>query len=386
MLLSASLMQPVSLKRIIVFCLPGIGDTILFTPALAWLRRAYPSAHIVMLTMFQGTREAVSTNPDVDEVRHFDFFNARKWEGIRYVWNLRRERFDLSIMAFPSNRLEYNVLNCVVGRRWRAAHRYDHQSWRNLWFLNNIVVREDRARHNVEENLRLMGAIADRVGTETPLTEVDRGPAPALKVVLTAEDEQYADQFLASRGIEPDTMLFGFHTYSSTFKNMHRKCWDKDNFAQLIARLTVEHPSARCLVFSGPHEEAVNRYILDHVDGRVVEVRESRLRRALALMKRCRVFITNDSGPMHLATAIGAPVVALFGPTDWRRLHPWSDRHLVVRRDLPCMPCFYYSTRSLHCVANLDYACMRDITVDEVLVAVRQLLAQTHAKPAIAQT
>ncbi len=360
--------------KIIVFCLPGIGDAILFTPALTVLRRAFPAARIVVITMFQGTADILETNPDLDEVRRFDFFNAAKWDGLRYVWGLRREGFDLSIMPFPSNRREYNVVNWLVGRRWRAGHRYHRHNRRNFYFLHNIRVNEAGTLHNVEENLRLVRAVCDRFGVAVP------DSPPHLKLVLTAEDERYATEFLQSRQLA-GAPLIGLHTYSSTFKNMHRKCWPKENFVELIRRLGEQYPNARFLIFSGPTDRVVNQFIMQQVDGRVRLVEENNLRRAVAILRRSHVFISNDSGLMHLAAAVDVPVVALFGPTDWRRLHPWVQPHVVVRRDLPCMPCFYYSSRPLRCPAGLDYACMRELNVAEVVAAVTGLLAQRQAVP-----
>jgi ADP-heptose:LPS heptosyltransferase len=83
---------------------------------------------------------------------------------------------------------------------------------------------------------------------------------------------------------------------------------------------------------------------------------------------------------MHLAAALGVPVVALFGPTDWRRLRPWGVVHRIVRRELACMPCFRYSSRPLRCEANLDYACMRELSVDAVFAATESLLAETDGE------
>ena len=372
-------------KRVIVFCLPGIGDAMQFTPAMTLLRQALPQAHITAITMFRGTADILSTNPDLNEVRHFDFFNASRLDGLRYIWSLRREGFDISIMTFPSNRLEYNVVNRLVGRRWRAAHRYGRQSWQNLWFLNNVVVRESGTLHNVAENIRLIRALCERVGA--PLAATENVATPELKLTLTVDDEGNAEQFMSKYEIGAETMLFGFHTYSSTFKNMHRKCWEKDSFVQLIHRLCEAHPQARFLIFTGPSDEEVNEYIMKHADGggRTLLVREANLRRAAAVLKRCRVFISNDSGLMHVAGALGVPIVALFGPTNWRRLHPWTPRHVVVRANLPCMPCFHYSSRPLRCVANINFACMREITVDEVFAAVQKLLTQTNANTITAQ-
>jgi len=373
-------------SRIIVFCLPGIGDTVLFTPVLALLRRMFPRARIVAVTMFRGTEHILSTNPDLDEVRHFDFFNAKPWESIRYLWRLRQERFDLSIMSFPSNRLEYNCVNWFVGRRWRAAHRYHRQSWRNLWFLNNITVCETGRHHNVEENLRLLSAIATRLGVPVPPASWDEDRTACLrqyplKLTLLPEDREYGERFLVENNLTTTRLLIGMHTWSSTYKNMARKCWDKDNFVALIRRLSEAHPQARFLLVTGPSDEEVNRYIAERSDHRVVLVREANLRRAVAILSHCGVFVSNDSGVMHLAAAARVPVVALFGPTDWWRLHPWSERHLVVSRKLPCSPCFYYSSRALRCVANLDYACMREITVEEVFQNVQRLLSAESPPP-----
>ena len=359
-------------NRVVVFCLPGIGDAVQFTPALALLRRMLPAAHITAVTMFRGTADVLETNPDLNEVRYFDFFHAGPMTALRYTLALRRAGCDLTIMSFLANRLGYNLVNRLASGRWAAAHRYRHQTWRNAWFLNNITVTEAGHLHNVEENLRLVRAIGERLGLAVP-------DQPAqLKVALTPDDIAYGDGYLAGQGVSPDTLLFGFHTYSSTFKNMHRKCWDKDNFIALIRRLGETHPGARFLLFTGPSDEATNQYIASKLDNRILVIREANLRRAMAMLKRCRVFVSNDSGLLHLGAAVGVPCVALYGPTDWRRLHPWTDRHVIVRRDLPCMPCFYFSSRPLHCPANLDYACMRDITVDEVFAAVERLLPATR--------
>lgn len=351
-----------------MFCLPGIGDAILFTPALAALRKAFPDAHITAITMFRGAADLLEANPDVDAVLRFDFFSAPFWESVRHVLRLRRERFDLSILGFPANRLEYNLLNAAVGRRWRAGHHYDHQRWRNLSFLNNVAVHESASRHNVEENLELVRRVCARTGVAMP--EVDAG----LRVHLTAEDRTWGDAFLAARGLSDCECLIGLHTFSSMFKNMHRKCWDRRNFVLLIERFGALRPGARFLIFSGPSDGPVNDYILGQVGERAVLVAEANLRRALAVLKRCRLFVSNDSALMHLAGALGVPVVALFGPTNWRRLHPWAATHVVVRRDLPCMPCFYYSSRPLRCHAGIDYACMRELAVDDVLAAMQTLL------------
>jgi len=367
-------------KRIAVFCLPGIGDAILFTPALRALRAAFPAAQITAVTMFDGAADVLRTNPDLDTVECFDFFHASVGASLRYVLALRRRRFDVSLLGFPANRREYNVVNALVGRRWRAAHRYRRQRWRNLVFLNNGVVPETHSRHNVEENLALVHALCERIGVPVPVTDT------ALAVHLTPDDLGDGARFLAGHGIAPGDPLIGLHTYSSTFKNMARKCWDKDNFVRLIHRLGDAYPAARFLIFSGPSDGAVNEHIVRHAGAHVVVVAEPQVRAALAVLRHCRIFVSNDSALMHLAGALGVPVVALFGPTNPDRLHPWAAAYSVVGRDLPCMPCFEYSSRPLRCANPQRYACMAELTVDEVVAATHRMLggAARHGSAALA--
>jgi ADP-heptose:LPS heptosyltransferase len=103
-------------NRIIAFCLPGIGDAVLFTPALARLRQAFPEAHITIVTMFSGTADLLATNPDVDDVRHFDFFRAGRFAGLRYIWKLRQEKFDAAIgeLKQASNQNPYNLYRLAL--------------------------------------------------------------------------------------------------------------------------------------------------------------------------------------------------------------------------------------------------------------------------------
>jgi ADP-heptose:LPS heptosyltransferase len=90
------------------------------------------------------------------------------------------------------------------------------------------------------------------------------------------------------------------------------------------------------------------------------------VRQAAALMKKCSLFISNDSGPMHMAAAVGVPTVAIFGPTNPVWVKPWGVKHRIVRLGLPCSPCFRYSPAPLKCAAHIDFACLKDIDVDQV--------------------
>lgn len=364
-------------RRILVLCLSGIGDAARFLPALALLRRSFPEARITVVTMFRGAFELLEYNSHLDDLRCIDFFNSSPAKRIFEALRLRCERFDLSILSFPSNRLEYNIAQWIVGCRWRAAHRYMRQSIQNLWFLNNIVLPEEPHLHNVEENLRLVQEIARRFGVR--LEDSASACGPALSSLPGGDGcRPTASQPPAVPGT--GRLKIAIHPYSSTFKNMHRKCWPAVKFAELVNVLADQYPGARFLLLSGPDDQEVSRRILALVHSPVLLVEDS-LHGVIALLRECDLFIGNDAGITHVAAAAGIPVIAVFGPTDWNKLHPWCEHHIVVKRDLWCMPCFYYSSRPLRCGARMDYACVRELPVADIARAVSAMLARLKRPP-----
>jgi lipopolysaccharide heptosyltransferase II len=141
------------------------------------------------------------------------------------------------------------------------------------------------------------------------------------------------------------------------------KLWGNDKFAELIRRL----PSER-VVLTG---SAAEREQIDKIaQGRRNLVGQTDLFQLAELYRRCQVVVTNDSGPMHLAAAVGTPVVAIFGPTDPALTGPYGDRHVVLRAGVLCSPCFKDS-----CANKVHMECMKLITVEQVLEAAKCFLA-----------
>jgi len=350
-------------KKILVISLPGIGDTINCTPVFQPLRRAFPGARVTALVMYKPCREVLETNPHIDQVMLWEFLKENPLVSLKFLLKLRSRRYDLSVMCYPANRIEYNVVSFIIGAKLRLAHRYVHQNARNLFFLNNRSVLESPDLHNVEENLRLLGLLGVNV------LEEDN----TLSLPLRDADRRYALEFLNK--LPRDQILIGMHAWSTTLKNMHRKCWPAENFAALADRLIKNH-NCQILLFQGPHDVDTNRRIQEACNSSLSVVEGTTVRQSAAIMERCDVFITNDAGPMHIAAAVGTPIVAIFGPTDHVWLHPWSKQYAVVTAGLDCSPCFYYSPKPLTCSRD-DYACLTDLSVDSVYSAVEEMLTKT---------
>ncbi|MFQ5907036.1 MAG: glycosyltransferase family 9 protein [bacterium] len=347
-------------KSILVISLPGIGDTINCTPVFKPLARAFPKAHVTTLVMYKPCKEVLENNPLIDEIILWEFLKEGALSSLRFLLKLRRRRFDLSIMCYPANRAEYNAVGFIIGARLRLAHRYRHDNAMNLFFLNNRTVMERKDLHNVEENLRLL----DLAGVD--IMKEDR----SLALFLEEKDRAYASQFI---GRLPDhDILIGMHAWSTTLKNMHRKCWPAENFAALANRLS-EDRNCQVLLFQGPHDVETNRRIIEACKAHLHLVEKTTVRQSAAIMARCNLFITNDAGPMHMAASVGTPVVAIFGPTEPAWLHPWTEEYTVVRTGIDCSPCFYYSPKPLTCKRG-DYACLSGLSVDTVYRAAKEML------------
>lgn len=364
------LTQSVGENRIVVLALSGIGDALMFSPALELLHRRHPGTQIDLVTMFRAVDELYRRNSLVRNVFFHDFLHARPASSIRFLLGLRRRRYDVSINVYPSNRWHYNLVSLLIGARKRLGHDYNHANFRSLNFLNSVRVHEDDRRHNVEENILLVG----RLGEETGGAATNGSEPPGMTVVLTADDRDSAAAWIAAQKIDPRSLLIGVHAGSSPVKNHDRRRWAPEKFAQLASRLSVEN-NATVLLFGGPDEAALNRQISGLAGGRALCVEVPALMTSAAIMKRCSVFVSNDSGLMHLAAGLRIPTVAIFAYTNPRYVSPWRTPSIVVRRDLECSPCFIYSPRPARCLLTSNqFRCITEITVEEVYASVMKLI------------
>jgi heptosyltransferase-2 len=348
-------------KRILVFCLPGIGDALLFTPAFRALKQGLPDAHVTAVAMFAGTRDILEDNPHVDEVILFDFIREGVLRSLRFVWGLRRRCFDMSILAYPSNRLEYNVIARMVGAKKRVGHRYRKLDWVCGNWLNTDTVVEDDTLSNIEENLRLASVVTGKPHADA-----------RVEFALNREARAFAVRWLWERKLT-GRMLIGFHPGGSTRKNHRNKRWAAVRYVEL-GRMLARDCDAAILVFGGADETAECREIASGIgeDAHVVNTMD--LGQTCALINACAHFVSNDSALMHLAGAMGVPTTGIFGPTSapWVRI-PDAPRQEVAL-ELDCQPCFRYSPRHLSC-RHGDFRCLSNLNAERVAEVVKAALS-----------
>lgn len=337
--------------RILVIALSGIGDALMFTPSLIKLKEDFPQSEIDALVMFGGVKDIYKTLPQINNIYHFDFLKRSKAEALKFVLSLRG-KYDISINVYPSNRKEYNLINLLIGAPKRSAVKYLRKDFINLGFLNNSRILENDNLHNVEENIlmceKLSGKKSNRIHP--------------LQFNFDESSKLFQEKFLSASGIMNDDLVIGFHPGCSALKNHDKRRWSTKNFADL-ARLLIKNNNAKILIFGGKEETHLKQEIISYTGNyNIVSVETTSLEDTASVMKRCNLFITNDSSLMHVASALQLNVIALIGPTNPSYISPWQTKHSLVSLNLECAPCFYYSPKPLSCSrTDLKFKCIVEL-------------------------
>jgi heptosyltransferase-2 len=253
----------------------------------------------------------------------------------------------------------------MLGAKRRIGTKYNNFSRENWDFLNTDLKKEVKDRHNVLENFDLIKIIAP---------EANEDELPGLEINVSLEDEIFAAEYLIDTGIS-GKMLVGFHAGSALFKRHINKRWSADKYVELAKKLNEKY-GASILLFGT--EKDVNKYIHEKTPGISVIPKNENIMRSIALMEKCSLFVSNDTALMHISAALQIPTVAIFGYTNYKELHPWKNKHIVVRKELECSPCFFNSPRPVQCIftGEDEFKCIKTIEIDEVLSAAAKLIEE----------
>ncbi len=348
--------------KILIVKTSAIGDVIHTLPALNCLRRHYPEARIDWLVE-EAASEAVIGHRAVDRVlvsRRKSWikliksgrFLAAGRDFYRLVRELRATRYDL-LLDFQG------LLKSGIFVFWARARRkvgfgpgmeHAEASW---LFLNERLPPVAMDQHAIQRELQLLAAIG------IPCQEV------AFAFPVRDEDQKQVRRRLAKLGAEPSEPLVAINPLT-TWPSKH---WLNERFAAVADRLV--EMGVRVVFTGGLGEAPVIAEkiiaVMRHRDKAINLAGRTSLKELAALYGMVRVVVTTDTGPMHVAAAMGAPVVALFGPTAPWRTGPYGDKHRVLRAGLACSPCF-----KRECA--FGHECMFKLGVDRVMTEIKSLL------------
>ena len=347
---------PEKIDNLLIIQLKHLGDVLLTTPVIEALATAFPGAQISVLVN-GGMEDMVSGHPRLHDVlilpqklRH-QSGAKRLLKELQVVRKIRAGRFDLVINLSRGDRGGW--LSVFSGARHRLGYKVASQEpgYKN-WFYNHSVDQPVESIHEVEKNLRL-------------LTGIGITPAPLpLSFIIPKETSEWADVELG--GLKDRPIVHVHPTSRWMFK-----CWDPYSMTAVLTELQFR--GHRIVLTCGPSlDEAKHcQAVLHHVKPDLQYLGVLNLKELGALISRANVFLGVDSAPMHIAAAVGTPTVALFGPTGTENWSPWQVPSVVLQKPCPCK-----EARAEKCDWRKDIvrACLAQITVEEVLSAVRAMM------------
>ncbi len=359
--------------KILIFCLPGIGDTLMFTPALELLRKKFPQTQIDCLTMFEGSKEVLLNNKSLDNVFYFPLIDKPKIEGIRYLLNLRKRKYDISIMAFPAYRKEYNFVSFLVGAKKRIAHKFKKGYFKELTFLNNCLVGVDEEKHNIINNLNLLKALNIKWEKEIDLNNIK------YHLKLSEQDLDYIDKFLKEQEIDKRSLLIGIHPGSINSRIGFLRRWMPERYAE-VADEFVNKYQAKIFVFAGPTDIKDAEEIKYLMKNKPIIIKGLNLGKVMAFIKNLDLLIANDSGLGHIAAALDITLVTLWGPTNPKWSLPWNKEKVYLIRKAKFLPWYNYYLKTKVPKGKEKLSGMEEIQVEDVLKTVENIIRQIKNK------
>lgn len=344
--------------RILVIRLDRIGDVVLSTPVLQALRLAYPHAFIAMMVR-SACRSVVEGHPHLDELILYDKERAHRSvrATVRFARRLRRHEFDTALVLHPSRRSHW--IPWLAGIPVRIG--YDRKG---AWLLTHRIRhrKQEGRKHEADytvDCLRVFGL---------------EPPAPRPLVPVGEDARQRVACLLQQHGIGPAERLIALHPSASCVS----KRWPAQRFAALGDRL-IGSSRSRVVLVAGPEDVPHAQAVQGAMRQRPVDLSgQLSLAELIALLQRCRVLVSNDSGPVHLAAAVGTPTVVIFGRNQQglspQRWGPLGQGHVVLHKEVGCVTCLAHE-------CDIGFLCLTSLSVEEVLQAVERLLEQPPPHP-----
>ena len=326
-------------KKILIIKPSALGDIVHTLPFLASIKRCYPEASIHW-AVARGLHTFLEGHPLID---HLWIIDKEKWkrpgnllQTIREITSLtkglRRERFDVSVDL--SGLLRSGLITLAANAEYKLGFK---EADEGSAFFYTHRIHGSMKIHAIDRYLKIaevMGCQSETVNY--PFAPYESSPAIADKlpkeyIVMTPSAGKAANR------------------------------WPAERFGQLAARL--ELPT---LLIGGKSDQSVTDEVVQHSEGKAISLAgKTTLKELIAIIDKAKYFITNDTGPMHIAAALEVPVFAIFGPANPIRTGPYGKNHTVIREELPCSPCYAWKPCD-------NWQCMKAITVERVLAIIKK--------------
>jgi lipopolysaccharide heptosyltransferase II len=343
-------------RRILLIKPSSLGDIVHTLPALSAVRRRFPHAHITWLVK-QEWAEILNGHPDLTDVIAAEF-HWRWWPKL--VAQLRRAKYDLVLDL--QGLLRSGLLTWLTGASTRVGFAAGREGspW---WYSDrvNLPVPEvlpwrQIPMHAVDRNL----VLAAHVGAD--ITK------PAFRFPDFSVEAERMKRKLRGLGVEPGEPLIAV----APVDRKRLRSWPLERFSEAALQIAEMGAGKIVLIGTAGQRDMLQPFIEKSPVGLVNLVGETTVRELAVILQRVQLLLANDSAPLHIAAALGTPVIGLFGPTSVARARPFGEGHRTLRVELPCSPC-----EEKICTNKNQYECLTAISVEEVVRAAQEYVQLT---------
>lgn len=337
--------------RIIIRMPNWLGDAVMATPILEDVKTKWPNSHLAVLC-HDSIASLLTTNPYIDEFLVFSRASRGIAQEKKRIYSLLQQRsFDLGILLTGSfSSAWWFWKGGVQSRLGYKTH------FRTPLLTTRVPVSDqEEKQHLVITYKELLIPLGIPVSTTSP------------RLYLEQKELDEAKKQLDGLGITEDHILIGINPLAAYGD---AKCWPANRFRELTAKL-LQNPKIRVIYFGDNSGVTTIDTIIHGFDNKAISLAgKTTLRELIALTSACQCFLTNDSGPMHIAAALNTPLVAIFGSTNEIKTGPYGQDAVIHKHTL-CSPCYLRR-------CPIDFRCMTSISVEEVLEAINQRISNDH--------
>lgn len=361
--------MPEFFNKILIINPGGIGDLVMFTPALKILKNNFPKASIDMFLSYTAGRTGIFQGSEiVNKIFLFDFsrhsgiplsgtiFNF--FTKIKLILNLRKEKYDLVFVASGVSPLKGSLLAFLISGKNNTG---EYRKFKLPFYSHQIKL--DGDLHKIEANLKILKSLG---------IKIENFPSPFFET--SESDKKFAEEFISKNNLE-NKILIGFSIGSGTLQQF--KLWPKENFIELGRKILNSHQDAFILLFGSSDEKNFCFEVKNYLGKNSMPVIGLTLNQVAVLTDRCRIFISSDTGLCHIAATTKTDLIVVFGPTIAKRTGPFGKNVYIILEKCSYQ---YHDVFTKNYNFNKVHECLKKITPDIVLNKINQVLKNGNAK------
>ena len=347
-----------SIRKILVIRLDRIGDMVITTPIFRALKEKWPDAQITVLTN-PVNKNIVINNPFIDYILVYDRENKHKSLNSRLIFfrSIRERKFDLVIDPYLDYELKTSFITRFVGNRFRLGFEFaGREIFYNIRYNPNVFPVSTEKKHMIDYDLDLLTYI----GIETQKRQPE--------IFLSTDEKENAYKLLEEAGTNPESKIIGIHPGG----HYESQRWPIKRFAAISDYLITNY-DVKVILFAGQAEKQLLSEFKGYAVKTPIFLENLSLREFMSTLSHCSLLLCNNSGPLHIATALNIPTVSTMGPTVPYHWWPYGKDHIVLRKDVDCSPCKNGICKT--------HECMELITTDDFIAAVERQIRVLNISP-----